>query len=69
MVVYLNPEGTPQVGYVHYHGLTIVNYGYRVKGEEVRVFTYKNGKWKECAGHSHLAVDKWLDKALERQSI
>jgi len=68
-VVYLNPESVPRVGYVHFHGSTAVQYGYRVKGEEVRVFTYESGVWKECAGHSHLAIDRWLDKALERQSI
>ena len=68
-VVYLNPKSGPRVGYVHYHGPIPVQYGYRVKGEEVRVFTYKDGKWQECAGHSHLAIDRWLDKALEKQSV
>lgn len=65
-VVYLNPKDISQVGYVHYHGSTVVQYGFKEKGKPVRVFTYKgNDRWKECTGHSHLTIDKWLNEAIE----
>ena len=68
---YLNPERSSQIGFTHPHKGTVVLYGFKEKGKEVRVFVLltRTGKWQECAGHDHPFIDKWLDEVLEKHRI